>query len=263
MPPLGIIDEREQREGPRGEKDFVRDLIVRARMRHRADHRVMMIGPVGDREARRIAGRRSAPFGDDEQRRREPRAVGEGQRDAMRVDIARDHLRRHEQAHQRRFGKRRREREAKLAVFDHRTERGGTRIGDEIELARLSPVADLDRADRAAVGRKPIGKAEHAEHLPHRAGDRRGAAVEAGRDRRNRIGGVDDLRRQTMMGKRDRQRLADKPAAGDQDIAAQYFAHAAALLRPAALGKRAGARGPSARRAPLDDESAPCAYRRG
>ena len=74
---------------------------------------------------------------------------------------------------------------------------------------------------------------------------------------------IDDLRRQTMMGKRDRQRLADKPAAGDQDIAAQYFAHAAALLRPGALGKRAGAPGSPARRAPLDDESAPCAYRRG
>src|SRR3546814_12599481 len=71
VPPLCVIDDRQQREGARGVEDFVRHMAMRLFMRDRADHRVMMIGPVRDAEPRRIARRRAAPFGDDQQRRRE------------------------------------------------------------------------------------------------------------------------------------------------------------------------------------------------
>src|SRR3546814_5991254 len=45
-PPLLVVDERQQREGPRRVEDFVRDMAMRLFMRDRAAHRVMMIGPV-------------------------------------------------------------------------------------------------------------------------------------------------------------------------------------------------------------------------
>ena len=86
----------------------------------------------------------------------------------------------------------------------------------------------------------------------------RGAAVETRRDRPGRVGGIDDLDRQAMMGKCQGERLADKAATRNQDIAAQRFTHAVALACGRAVGKAVGERG-----AVLDDESAPCAYRRG
>src|SRR3546814_8946950 len=62
---------------------------------------------------------------------------------------------------------------------------------------------------------------QHLEHLPRRARDRRGAAVEAGGDRRDRVGGIDDPDRQAVMGEGQGERLADEAATRNQDIAAQ------------------------------------------
>jgi hypothetical protein len=61
-----------------------------------------------------------------------------------------------------------------------------------------------------------------------------------------------------MMGKGKGERLADKAATRNQDIAAQHFTHGIALACGRAVGKAVGRRG-----AVLDGESAPCAYRRG
>src|SRR3546814_2562789 len=40
VPPLCVIDDRQQREGARGVEDFVRHMAMRLFMRDRADHRV-------------------------------------------------------------------------------------------------------------------------------------------------------------------------------------------------------------------------------
>src|SRR3546814_15591703 len=62
---------------------------------------------------------------------------------------------------------------------------------------------------------------QHLEHLPRRARDRRGAAVEAGGDRRDRVGGSDDQDRQAVMGEGQGERLAEEGANRNQDITAQ------------------------------------------
>src|SRR3546814_10003232 len=80
---------------------------------------------------------------------------------------------------------------------------------------------------------------QHLEHLPRRARDRRGAAVEAGGERRDRVGGIDDPDRQAVMGEGQGERLADEAATRNQDIAAQRFAHRLALDRNGADEKRA------------------------
>ena len=86
---------------------------------------------------------------------------------------------------------------------------------------------------------KPLCYAQHFEHLPCCAGDRRGAAVEPRRDRARRVGGVDDLDRQAVVGKGEGQRLADEAATRNQDIAAQRFTHADALACGRTVGKAA------------------------
>src|SRR3546814_9994585 len=82
------------------------------------------------------------------------------------IGRARGDLRGHVQPHQRRIGERGGEREAELAVLDHRAERGIVVAGDEIEFAAppifLWPaVADPDRADRAAFARQAAGDSQH------------------------------------------------------------------------------------------------------
>src|SRR3546814_12772250 len=70
-----------------------------------------------------------------------------------------------------------------------------------------------------------VGNPQHLEHLPRRAGDRRGTAIEVRRDRRERIRGIADPAGQPVMGQGERTGLADQTAAGDKDIAAQWLAH--------------------------------------
>src|SRR3546814_2193352 len=50
VPPPLVVDQRQQGKGARRVEDFVLDMAMRHFMRDRADHRVMMIGPVRSEE---------------------------------------------------------------------------------------------------------------------------------------------------------------------------------------------------------------------
>ncbi len=180
----------------------------------------------------------------------------------MAIDIARGDGGGHMQPDQRRIGERGGERETQLAVLDHRAKRRVAVGGDEIEIAAAAAVGgtigDLDGADRAAVTGESLSDPQHLEHLPGRAGDRRRAAVKARRNRRHRIGGIDDLDRQAVVRQGKGERLADQATTRNQDIAAQGLTHGPALARGGTVGKAMDAARPA-----LDGESAACAYRRG
>ena len=160
----------------------------------RRDDRDMIVAPARDRNARGLAGRRIATLGADQQRRGEQPAVLE--RDPHAGCVAHDlgRPRRHQQRRccSAASAASRRAR-AEQPVLEHDAERvvvrrsGSNRMPPGVE-----PVADPDRADRAALALQPLGDADRLQHPPGRARDRGGAAVISRRDLRLRIGRIDD-----------------------------------------------------------------------
>ena len=97
---------------------------------------------------------------------------------------------------------------------------------------------DLDRADRAAMTRQPLRDPQHLEHLPGRAGDRRGAAIDA-------FGGQ-QIPRLAMIEKRDPKRLRHdaRHRSGRDDRTAGGGVGLIAALSPANMAHSPGTRPP-------------------
>ena len=104
------------------------------------------------------------------------------------------------------------------AIFIHRAERIVVGRGDEIERARLQPVADADLADRAALPGEPRADADRIEHPVAGARHRRGTPVEPGRQRHRRVRRIDDDTGDAMRIERHRKRAADQTTAEDENV---------------------------------------------
>ena len=120
---------------------------------------------------------------------------------------------------QRFFGGGFEQREAQAAVGEHPAQRAFMRFGREIEPSGLVLVSYRNAGDVAGEGLKPVGDADVAEQMPAGGRDRGGAIIEAFRSQFGGIGAVDDVARKPVLGRSQRQRHADKPAAKDQQVA--------------------------------------------
>ena len=191
----------------------------------------MIVVPARDGDPRRLARRRVAPLRRDQQRRADdvavessvdgdaaarprrprPRASSSAGRHAVAALAASNSVRR-------------------SSLFSYIVPSApSSASGTKSSLPGASPSLTRIVADRAALPRQPRADPDRIEHPPAGARDRRGAAVEPGRQRHRRIGGVDDDRGEPVRVERQRQRRADQPAAENDDICV----HAAALRPPA------------------------------
>ena len=179
----------------------------------------MAIVPFGDRDPSFVARRRVAAFGGDHERGFELLAIGEHGGDSELAAFALHDFGAGMPGDQRLVLRRLEQREAELAIGEHQAERTFVRLGLEVDAARLHPVGDRDRGDRAAVGRERTGEADVLEQVPARGRDRRGTAVEAFGGQFGRIGAVDDVAGDALACCRQRKGHSDEAAAEDQEVA--------------------------------------------
>ena len=224
---VGIVGKREQRERAARIEYLVRDVLVRAFVMECADNRGVIIGPARDRDPGGLAGRRVAALRDDQQRGADGVARIEHGGDARFGAVDRRRARLHAEIDMRRGSGGIEQRATEQLVLVHRAERTIVRVGDEIELARLKPVADANLTDRAALPCQRRADADRVEHAVARAGHGRGAAVEARRQRHRGVRGIDYDRRDAVHVERHGERRADQPATEDEYVCV----HKAAVSR--------------------------------
>ena len=214
-----VVGQRQQREGTGRIEDLERDIFMGAFMVEGTDDRGMIILPARHRDPGGLARRRVAPLRRDQQRRTDHVAgiQRHGHAGGAALDMGGARLHAQVDAVRRHCGLM--DRGAQQLVLEHRAERTVIGVGNEVKRPRLQPVADPDVPDRAALAREPCPDADRIQHPPAGAGHRRGAAVEAGRQRDRRIGGVDDDRVEPMRGKPDPQGRTHQTAAQDDDVA--------------------------------------------
>jgi hypothetical protein len=219
---IRAVDQRQDRERAGRIEDLIGDVAMRLFVRDRGDHRDMLIGPARDRDPGRIAGRRLAALGADQQGSVHCAPVGERYRHAVEIAPDVDRFRRPHQGQPHGRARRLVERAAQVPILEHMAERAVIGGGFEQQRLGTEPVLDPDRGDRAAPAFEPLAHADRLEHAPGRAGDRRSAAVEGRRQSLVRIGGIDHHRPDTVLLQRDTKGEADKTSAEDDDVKAVH-----------------------------------------
>ena len=189
------------------------------------DDRDMVVAPARDRDAGRLADRRVAALGADQQRRREQPAVRRarpGRRRASRtISAGRAGISRLTRSAAERAVAQRR---AQQPVLEHHAERivvGSSGVEDDA--AGLEPVADPDRAGsgsprpRAARRRRsPRASARRSWRPRWRGRHSAGASCVSG------SAGSTTMAGEAVAVERDRQRQADQAAAEDDDVRALH-----------------------------------------
>ena len=231
-----IVGHRQQSERARGIENLPGDMVVRPLMAQDRDDRRMVILPAGDADSRRFAGRRMAPLGGNQQRRRELAAVLEPDRDPMLAPLDGGGARLPAQVDIGPGLGPGLQRCPQMAVLVHPAERLVVALRRlEGKAARLQPVGDANGADLAAGLGETGANADRVEHPPRGGGDGAGAPVEAGAAPAFGIDRVDDDAGQPAGIERGGKRQADQPAAEDNHVRAS---HGVSLASPAGNGER-------------------------
>ena len=215
---IGAVEHRQKREGPVGIEDFPRHILMRLGVVEPGDHRAVAVIPLRHLEARLLARRRPASFGADHQRGFERAPVTQRGRHAEFAAFARGHFGRGMPGNQRFLRRGFVQREAQLAIGEHAPQRAFMRLGPEVEPSRLHLVEHADRGNIAAMRFEHAFKPDMAEQSPTGGRDRRGAPVEALGSQAGGIGAVDEVARQPLPRRRQRQGHPHQAAAQDQQV---------------------------------------------
>ena len=197
--PVGLVEQRQQRERPGRVEDLPGDVVVRLRVGEHGDDRAVAVVPPGDRDAGFLAGRRVAALGGDHQRGLERGPVGQRGRDAELAALARDDLGARMPGDQR------------LVLAPPRTARGAARGWRTCARASLRAARAGSRSGRASSRRSP--RSRRSGRRAARAA-RRGRCCRAGSSSRSRSPrrGRRSLRRSARPDRRGRPRGSTGPS---------------------------------------------------
>ncbi len=218
----GARQHRQQRERTADIEDFIGGVGVRHFMVDRGDHGGVLILPAGGVDARRLARGAVAPFRRDQQCAVDRRAILQRQGDAIGITIDMDGTIGLEDGEVFDLGRGLRQRDAQVAIGEHRPHHAIIRVRHEIERARIQPVADPDTVDRAALAFQMRANADRLKHGEAGRTDRRDTAVETGGRGLHGVGRIDHGALHAMARKSDAQGEANQAPAKNDDVEALH-----------------------------------------